>query len=214
MAKVLQIDPANPEEDALSTVAHEIIHGRLIICPTDTLYGIGADACNPDAVERVFDVKKRDRGKPLLILVNSVEMAIALVQEVSEPARALIEKFWPGPLTLVFRAASCLTSKLTGGTGTIGIRYPQHAFCLKVLERCHRPMTSTSANISGHERPSSIKEIVRTFESAVDLIVDAGDSSSTQPSTVVDVTARVPRVVREGAVKYELLRPYITREGE
>lgn len=212
MTKFIKVDPMNPEWDAVCTIAHEIIHGKVIVYPTDTIYGIGADACNPDAVERVFAVKKRDPGKPMLILVNSVEMAAQVAETIPEASLPIIEKFWPGPLTLIFRASSCLSSRLTGGTYTVGIRYPLHPFCIKVLEVCRRPITSTSANISGEEPPRSIGEITRIFESIVDLIVDGGDVASLVPSSVVDVTGAVPRLVREGAIRRAVLEPFLKGE--
>jgi len=210
MAGILRIDPLNPDFDAVCTVAHEIIHGRVIIYPTDTIYGIGADACNPDAVERVFRTKKRDVGKPILVLVNSVQMALRLVEDVPDTAKVLIDKLWPGPLTLVFRASPSLPQKLTGTTGTIGIRFPQHPFCLQVLKMCNRPITSTSANISAEDQSASIKTIAETFESVVDLIVDAGDLQSAVPSTIVDVTGPRPKIIRAGALSQAKLQPYLS----
>jgi L-threonylcarbamoyladenylate synthase len=210
MAEIIKIDLSNPDADAVRTVAHEIIHGRVIVYPTDTIYGIGADACNPDAVERVFKAKKRDSGKPILALVNSLEMAARLADSIPDKARALMEQLWPAPLTLVFKCSPCLPQRLTGGTATIGIRYPDHRFCLEVLNVCNRPITSTSANVSGEEESVSIKEIAETFESDVDLIVDAGDLLSALPSTIVDVTGSKPKLVRAGAFPSEKLKPYLS----
>ncbi|MGA9364295.1 MAG: L-threonylcarbamoyladenylate synthase [Bacteroidota bacterium] len=210
MARILKIDPSNPDFDAVCTVAHEIIHGRVIVYPTDTIYGIGADACNSDAVERVFRAKKRDPARPILILVNSLQMVAGLVDSIPDPAKALIDEFWPGPLTLVFRASASLPQGLTGGSGTIGIRCPQHPFCLEVLKVCNRPITSTSANISGEDQSISIKGIAETFESAVDLIVDAGDVQSALPSTIVDVTGSTPKLLRAGSLSESRLRPYLS----
>jgi L-threonylcarbamoyladenylate synthase len=210
MAGIIKIDPSNPDDDAIHTVAHEIIHGRVIVYPTDTIYGIGADACNPDAVERVFRAKKRDSGKPILALVNSLEMAARLADNISDKARALMEQLWPGPLTLVFKASPYLPRRLTGGTATIGIRYPEHRFCLEVLRVCNRPITSTSANVSGEEGLVSIREIAETFESDVDLIVDAGDLRSALPSTVLDVTGPKPKLVRTGIFPLEKLKPFLS----
>jgi L-threonylcarbamoyladenylate synthase len=209
MARILTVDPLKPDFDAVCTVAHEILHGRVIVYPTDTLYGIGADACNPEAIEKVFDIKKRGPQKPILILVNSLEMAKQVVEEIPTCASPLIEHFWPGPLTLIFRASPRLHSKLTGGTGTIGIRYPKHPFCLDVLRVCNRPITSTSANFSGEEQPQAVADIVAIFESLVDLIVDGGEAARHQPSTVVDVTGPRPRVLREGAITSISLQPYL-----
>jgi L-threonylcarbamoyladenylate synthase len=209
MARILKIDALNPDFDAVCTVAHEIIHGRVIVYPTDTLYGIGADACNTNAVERVFHSKVRDPSKPILVLVNSLQMAAGLVESIPDSAKALIDGFWPGPLTLVFRASGSLPEKITGTTGTIGIRYPQHPFCLQLLKMCNRPITSTSANISGEDQSSSIREITATFEPVVDLIVDAGELASAVPSTVVDVTGRTARILRPGALPEAKLKPYL-----
>jgi L-threonylcarbamoyladenylate synthase len=132
------------------------------------------------------------------------------VEAIPHSAEVLIDKFWPGPLTLVFRASHCLPRELTGASGTIGIRYPQHAFCLDVLKICNRPITSTSANISGEDQAVSIKRIVETFESVVDLIVDAGDVQSALPSTIVDVTGSMPKLLRAGSLPEARLRPYLS----
>jgi L-threonylcarbamoyladenylate synthase len=210
MARILKIDASKPDFDAVSTVAHELIHGRVIVYPTDTLYGIGADACNSDAVERVFRAKKRDPARPILVLVNSLEMAARLVESIPERAKTLIDKFWPGPLTLVFRASPCLPQGVIGASGTIGIRCPQHPFCSEVLSLCNRPITSTSANISGEDHSGSIKGIAETFESVVDLIVDAGDAQSALPSTIVDVTGSAPKLLRAGSLSESMLRPYLS----
>jgi len=212
MSKVLKVDLSKPDSDALSTIAHEIIHGKVVIYPTDTIYGIGVDACNPEAVERVFQVKQRDPAKPLLVLVNSVEMAAQIAASIPPAALPLIEKFWPGPLTIIFKAGPAWTSKLTAGGGTIGIRYPRHEFCLKILELCRRPITSTSANISGEKEPRTVRDVVESFESKVDLIVDAGDLPSEKPSTIVDMTGSAPRLVREGALRREALEPFFIAE--
>lgn len=210
MARILKIDALNPDFDAVCTVAHEIIHGRVIVYPTDTIYGIGADACNTDALERIFHAKKRDPTKPILVLVNSLQMAAGLVESIPDQAKGLIDEFWPGPLTLVFRASGSLPEKITGTTGTIGVRYPQHPFCLQLLKMCNRPITSTSANISGEDQSSSIREITATFEPVVDLIVDAGDVQSAIPSTIVDVTGSTPKLFRAGSLPEAILRPYLS----
>jgi L-threonylcarbamoyladenylate synthase len=210
MARILKIDASSPDPEAVRTVAHEIIHGRVIVYPTDTIYGIGADACNSDAVERVFRAKKRDPARPILALVNSVEMAARLVESIPQKAETLIDKFWPGPLTLIFKASACLPQRLTGASRTIGIRYPQHPFCLGLLKMCNRPITSTSANISGEDQSISINRIAETFESAVDLIVDAGDVQSALPSTIIDVTGSMPKLLRAGSLSESRLRPYLS----
>jgi L-threonylcarbamoyladenylate synthase len=121
-----------------------------------------------------------------------------------------MEELWPGPLTLVFRASPCLPRRLTGETGTIGIRYPNHPFCLELLKLCNKPITSTSANISGEGESVSIEEITETFQANVDLVIDAGDLHSALPSTIVDVTEPVPRLLRTGAFPIEKLKPYLS----
>ncbi|MGC8594165.1 MAG: L-threonylcarbamoyladenylate synthase [Candidatus Kryptoniota bacterium] len=186
-----------------TAAAQAILNGGVIIYPTETVYGLGANALNIEAVEKVFEIKQRDRSKPILVLVPDEESLDDLVMEVPEVARLLIRVFWPGALTLVFKAAPVVSPILTANSGKIGIRLSSSEFCKRLLNICKIPITSTSANLSGEPNPTSIDEINKTVRDAVDLIIDGGSLESGKPSTVVDVSSGEVRLVREGVINFD-----------
>lgn len=199
MSAVVAVDPNNPDEHLLQRAATLVRSGGMIVYPTETLYGIGADATNPGAVKRVAEAKKRKEKKPILVLVDSVEMMAPLVETVPLAARILIQEYWPGPLTLVFNASGRVPSEITQGGTTIGIRIPSSRLCLRLLAHLGAPLTSTSANLSGEAPARTVKEIQNELQ-GVDLFIDAGELPGSLPSTVVDVSGRSPRLLRHGAV--------------
>lgn len=163
----------------------------LIIYPTDTLYGLGADALSDEAVERVFEAKGRDFCKPISIAVSDPDM-ISCVAYVDDIAEEFLNRFMPGPVTLVLKARRILPGILTAGTGLIGIRYPAHDIALEIISRFDSPITATSANVSGGPDPSTINDALVPH----DLAIDAGVLPGT-PSTVVDLVNR--DIIRPGA---------------
>lgn len=176
--------------------------------PTETFYGLGANAMDPRAVGRVFEVKGRPESKPLLVLVDSVKMAESLALEVSDLARQLMAAYWPGPLTLVLRAASEVPAGLTAGTGTLGVRVPGHPLALGLVRAARVPVTAPSANPSGEAPPTAAAEVRRFFEGKIDLILDGGSTPGGRPSTVLDLSVSPPRLLRAGALD---LSPFLTR---
>jgi L-threonylcarbamoyladenylate synthase len=190
------------ESLAVDRAAALIKTGGVIVYPTETLYGLGADAGNREALRRVYDIKGREGGKPLLIIVDSFDRLEPLVKGVTAQARLLIKKFWPGPLTLVFSASANVPDELTAGAGTIGARVPSHEFCRALVRAVGRPITSTSANRAGERTPDNIPAIKDALPEGIDLYVDAGVLPSAAPSTVVDVSISPPRLLREGAVPW------------
>lgn len=168
--------------------------------PTETFYGLGANALDREAVARVFKVKGRPESKPLLVLVDSVKMAESLALEVSGLARQLMAACWPGPLTLVVRATPELPSELTAGKGTVGMRIPDHRVALGLVRAARFPVTAPSANPSGEEPPTTAEGVRRFFEGKIDLILDGGAVPGGRPSTIVDVSVSPPRLLRAGAL--------------
>ncbi|HUI29876.1 MAG TPA: L-threonylcarbamoyladenylate synthase [Candidatus Acidoferrales bacterium] len=187
---------------SVTEAAQAILDGGVIVYPTETIYGLGANALEPKIVERVFTLKERNKSNSILVLIPDKSAVEELTLEVGEVAEKLMSKFWPGPLTLVFRAAPIVSKILTAGSGKIGIRLSSDEFCRELLNICKIPITSTSANLSGEPNPNSINMINKKVLGAVDLIVDAGTLSSQTPSTVVDVTKGKIVLVREGAIEY------------
>lgn len=181
--------------------------GGILAVPTETFYALAADPYQPAALRRLFALKGRPEDKPVLLLVADANMARQVAQEVPETARRLMDRFWPGPLTLILPAQENLPALVTGGTGTVGVRQPRQLLTCRWLAALGRPVTGTSANRAGREPLTLAAEVAREFETGVDLILDAGSCPGGLPSTVVDVSVTPPRLVRDGAVsRKELLK--------
>ncbi len=174
--------------------------GGLVAFPTETFYGLGANALDPVAIERVFRAKSRPPEKPLLILVDSLTMAIEVTAEIPSIARRLIARYWPGPLTLILPAGPRLPPALTAGTGTIGVRVSSHAVARALVGAALLPLTAPSANPHGASSPSTAAAVVAGLGDRVDLVLDGGSTRGGPPSTVLDVTRTPPRIVRAGAI--------------
>ena len=202
MANVLQVDFEQPgtSSKAIETIQSVLNSGGVIAFPTDTFYGLGADPFNSDALSKIFRIKQRPADKPLLVLIHSLDQLADLTQEATDNARTLVENFWPGPLTLIFKAAPGLPDALTAGTGTIGIRLPDHPFTHRLLETLDRPLTAPSANISNAEELNTAQQVENTLGEKLDLIVDGGPAPGGKPSTVLDTTTEPPTLLREGAL--------------
>lgn len=209
MSEILPVDRDHPDDGVLRRVVDVVGSGGLIVYPTETLYGIGADATNPVALRKIPGVKRRTDRKPILVIVDSVEMMMPLVEDIPPVARLLMESLWPGPLTLVFSASKRVAPELTQGTGTIGIRIPSSRLCLRLTYLLGVPLTSTSANISGTESSRAIGGMAGSLN-GIDIFLDAGELPESLPSTIVDVSGAVPRVLRDGAVSVDELRHIVT----
>lgn len=189
-----------PEEEQVEKAARIIRTGGLVIFPTSTLYGMGVDAFNEKALERVFQIKGRGKKKPLLILVENIQAIDALVEDIPPAARILMQAFWPGRLTLIFRAKSHLPEILTAGTGKIGIRVPRNPIAHALVQKSGTPITGTSANLSENPAASSIEMLAENIFREADLILDSGPLPGGIGSTVLDVTVTPPRLIREGSL--------------
>jgi L-threonylcarbamoyladenylate synthase len=180
--------------------AQIITNGGLIAFRTDTFYGVGADPLNAEAVGKIKTLKGREEGKPILVLIADFANAEALLSFKPQAYEVLSKALWPGPLTIVVPGVDILPVELTAGTGTIGVRLPDSAEVRQLVRECGGRLTATSANPSGSEAARSASDVSAYFATGLDLIVDGGEVTATRPSTVIDVTGPVPKLLREGAV--------------
>ena len=201
--EVLSVDSESPDQNTIGKAAVLIKTGGLVVFPTSSFYGLGAEAFNAEAVDKVFRIKKRNPQKPILILIACLSDLAPLVRSIPKTATHLMEAFWPGGLTLVFHAAASVPSNLTGYTGKIGIRLASHPVASALAKTVGGPITGTSANLSGRQGCTSVAEIDRDIKDQVDLVLDAGTLGGVRGSTVVDVAIDPPKVLREGDINAE-----------
>lgn len=180
----------------------------MIAFRTDTFYGLGADPFNAAAVERIRELKGREGDKPILLLISDVNQIERLLTERSTEFTNLAEKFWPGPLTIVCKATTDLPEGITAGTGTVGVRLPADTRVRDLVRECGGTLTATSANPAGGDPARSAEDVKGYFPEGLDLIIDGGQVTAIEPSTVVDATTSPPRVVREGAIPASLIVPH------
>jgi len=203
---MIVVKEENP--DSPKIVASALNNGGIIIYPTETLYGLGALAVNEESIKKVFAIKGRLQTNPIPILVRDKEMLSEYV-EVTDEASRLIEKFLPGPLTLVLKEKKSLPHFISAGTGNIAIRISRHPFVRRLFDLLSQPITSTSANISDQQNLFSFDEIYKTFSNKVELIVDSGNLPRSKGSTVIDLTVKPALLIREGDISGERLKEFI-----
>ena len=182
-------------------------NGGVVAFPTETYYGLAVDPLNPMALNFLFTLKQRDISKPILTLVDDRDSLLSLVQEIPTQYIQLMEKFWPGPLTLIFKAKIHLPTLLTAGTSTIGVRQSSHPFARQLLRAFGRPITATSANISGQDAAADAYEVKTQFGTQIDMVFDGGRTPGISGSTIVGIDGNGVKLIREGVIPAdEILR--------
>jgi L-threonylcarbamoyladenylate synthase len=202
LAEIVKISSERPEASLIRYAADQIRAGEVLGMPTDTFYGLAADPFNLRAVDRVYDIKSRSRHKPLSLLIESVEQAEELARPLPPEFAALAGKFWPGPLTIIVKAASRLPLKVTANTGNVALRIPSSAIPLAVVTAAGIPITATSANLSGEMECTTAQAVRDQLRERISVIVDGGTSPREVASTIVDLTDEDARwrILREGAI--------------
>jgi L-threonylcarbamoyladenylate synthase len=194
---------------AIEAAVTAVREGELIVLPTDTVYGVGADAFTPAAVRAMLAAKGRGRHMPSPVLVGTARAASALVEDLGAFGQDLIDEFWPGALTLVFRASRTLLWDLGDTKGTVALRMPLHPVALEVLKQTG-PLAVSSANRTGQPSAMTADDAERQLGEVVSVYLDAGPSADNVPSTILDLTGTIPRVLREGAIPVDRLRTVAT----
>jgi L-threonylcarbamoyladenylate synthase len=206
--RILKIAPGAVRPGAIREIARVLNGNGIIVYPTDTFYGLGANCFSQKALKSIFAIKKRSTSRALPVLVSDLDMAKGLAAELPPVFHPLTSRFWPGPLTIVLKAASHLPAELVGPGRTIGVRLPAVSWLQALIRETGVPLVTTSANISGQREIDSAEEVLRLFKGIVDLIVDGNRTPGGKPSTVVDLTGEKPILIREGVLGKKDLEKY------
>jgi len=210
---VLRVDPVHPDIQLIAKAADCLRAGGLVAFPTETVYGLGAHALDPDAVARVFQAKGRPANDPLIVHVATLDAARPLVADLPRTAQDLAARFWPGPLTLVLRRSPLVPDEVTAGLDTVAIRIPSHPVARALLDACGLPLAAPSANLFSRPSPTQAAHVLADLAGRIDIVVDGGPTDVGVESTVVDLTTRPPMVLRPGVVDLDALRSVIPDVG-
>lgn len=201
--RVLQADVAHPEPEVLEAAAKVIREGGVVAFPTETVYGLGADATSAEAVGRIFEAKGRPSDNPLIVHVADREQLDQVVSLVPPVAERLIERFWPGPLTLVLPKVASVPHAVTGGLETVGVRMPDHPVALALIRAAGLPVAAPSANRSGRPSPTAAEHVLEDLGGRIPLVIDGGETGVGLESTVIDLTIDPPVILRPGGITLE-----------
>lgn len=189
-------------EQAIIRAGETIKHGGVIAFRTDTFYGLGADPFNREAVHKIKELKGREDNKPILVVISDHDQVEHFIADVSPSFQNLAKAFWPGPLTLIGKARANVPAEISAGTKTVGVRLPNDDRVRALVRACGGALTATSANPSRATPARNAQAVQDYFGDAIDLFVDGGDTTTDQPSTVVDVTGDQPKLIREGVIPW------------
>ena len=211
MAEIIKVGPFVLGHDAIERAVEILRDGGLVVYPTRCLYGLGADAANPAAVEKVFAAKGRSLKQPISVICQDEGCLRNIVRSIPPQAEPIMKRYWPGSVTLVFEANSVLPAVLTAGLGRIGVRLPANPVAAALVAGFGRPVTATSANLSGAAGCFRVEDLPPAVLERVDLVLDGGPLEGGLGSTVVDVTGPVPVILREGVVSAQALKRIFSR---
>ncbi|MBI5298925.1 MAG: threonylcarbamoyl-AMP synthase [Deltaproteobacteria bacterium] len=203
MTEIIQINPKVPDLKEVERAAAFIKAGEVVAYPTETIYGLGTDVFNKKAIKKIYDLKSRDYGLPISVLVSSNAMLKEIVDEIPERAKVLMRRFWPGSLTILFRVKNSFPKSLVTNTGKIGVRISSHPIASALVAKVGKPLSTTSANRSGYPPSLNVKHIQKYFGDRLACIIDGGEAEPSRGSTVVDVTDETMRIIRDGSIPAE-----------
>jgi L-threonylcarbamoyladenylate synthase len=206
------VDPKSPQRDAIEEAATWILRGGLVALPTDTLYGLAADPFSTAAVARLYSAKGRPAERALPLIAADAAQVAAHFGRLSSAAERLTTRFWPGPLTLLLPAPDTLARDVAASTGKVGVRVPDDDVARAICAACERPVTATSANISGEPATADPDDVERTLCGRIDLLIDTGPTRGGQPSTIVDLTMTEATLVRAGAISWDEIQACLHNE--
>ena len=204
--KIIQINRENFTDAELAEAAEILRNGGLVAIPTETVYGLGANALDESASKKIYEAKGRPSDNPLIAHISCMDELSALVSEIPEAGRKLAEKYWPGPLTMVFPKKEIVPYGTTGGLETVAIRMPSDPVANRLIKLAGVPIAAPSANTSGRPSPTKAEHVVEDMNGKIEMIIDSGEVGIGVESTIVDVSGKVPMLLRPGAITMEMLR--------
>jgi len=196
-------------EQVLRHAVDALKNGSIIAYPTETFYGLGTKFDMEDSLKRLYDIKQRPKEKPMPLIIGNNKLLSVVAVNVNQIALSFIEKFWPGPLTLILPAKKNLSEYITAGTGKVAVRIPGESFALSLAKTADFPISATSANLSGMPPAQDTEAVIRYFGDKIDLIFDSGSSTGGLPSTIVDVIGDEINILREGAISRESIKIFL-----
>jgi L-threonylcarbamoyladenylate synthase len=203
-----EILPATSRK-SIKRAVHLLRKGEVVAFPTDTVYGVGANAFERFAVRQIFKVKQRPADKSLPVFIYQIDDLNLVAREVPDEAWRLLQKFWPGALTVVLRKNSALPDVVTGGQDTVAVRIPDHPVSLELVIKTGRPLAVTSANLSGQPTPTTAQGVMEQLGENLPLVLDGGPSTVSRPSTIINLSCTPPRVLREGPITVSALQEFM-----
>lgn len=208
MTKILKIDPLKPQENLLKLAAEVIKKGGLVVFPTETVYGLGADTFNPKAVSKIFKVKNRPMDNPLIVHISDLCQLSKIIkkEEKHELLDFVTKRLWPGPVTIVIKKNEKVPYEVTAGLETVAVRFPAHPVANALITLSETPIAAPSANLSGKPSPTDAKHIIDDLKGLVDIIIDSGRSVFGIESTIIDLSVNPPRLLRPGPIPMERLK--------
>ncbi|HII15137.1 MAG TPA: threonylcarbamoyl-AMP synthase [Nanoarchaeota archaeon] len=214
MTIILKISRNSPERALIKQAALIIKEGGLVAFPTETVYGLGADALNAKAVEKIFAAKGRPADNPLIVHIADRKDVYKFVKEVPKEAELLMKKFWPGPLTMVLKKKDIIPDIVTCGLGTVAVRMPSHRVALALIKEAGTPIAAPSANLSGRPSPTDASHVIEDLLGRVDVIIDSGKAYIGVESTVIDLTVEPPLILRPGGLPLEEIEKFLKNVGK
>ena len=206
--EIVKIDAANIDYSVIERAAEIIKNGGLVAFPTETVYGLGANALDAEASKKIYEAKGRPSDNPLIAHIASIDALGEIVEDVSDVAKRLIERFWPGPMTLIFKKKSLVPDSTTGGLNTLAVRFPSNEIAQALIEMSKVPIAAPSANTSGKPSPTKGEHVIEDLDGKVDMIIDGGEVGLGLESTIIDVTGE-PTILRPGFITQEMLEQVI-----
>ncbi|MGM0378998.1 MAG: L-threonylcarbamoyladenylate synthase [Bacillota bacterium] len=208
--KIIKINNDSFFNKILNYPAKVLKDGGLVAFPTETVYGLGADALNSDAIKKIFEAKGRPADNPLILHISDIETLDKITKEYGGLAKKVISKFWPGPLTIVFRKKDIVPDIVTGGLDTVAVRMPSNKIAKKLIKLADTPIAAPSANISGRPSPTNVNHVIDDLSGEVECIIDGGECSVGLESTVLDLSNDEPMILRPGKITFEQLKEVIS----